>query len=180
MLIYRGKVLTLNLETIHLPSGGEFDLEIARHPGGAAIVALNTLHEVCLLRQYRHIAQGWLWELPAGKRDGDEDFRTTAQRELAEEAGVSAACWQPLGEVYSSPGVFSEVIALFLATNLQPVAHQPCADECLQPHWIPWQQALAWAESGVIQDAKSLIGLYRAQARLGASGGNARACAPAS
>lgn len=166
MAIYRGKVLTLTLETIHLPDGRSFELEIARHPGGAAIVACNQRAEICLLRQYRHIAQDWLWELPAGKRDGGETLQTTAQRELAEEAGVRARRWEALGEVYSSPGVFSEVIGLYLAWELEPATERPAADECLEVHWFPWQQACAWADNGTICDAKSLLGLYRARHRL--------------
>ncbi len=166
MAIYRGKVLTLTLETLHLPDGRRFELEIARHPGGAAVVACNARQEICLLRQYRHIAQDWLWELPAGKREGGEDLLDTARRELAEEAGVQAARWEPLGQVYSSPGVFSEVIGLYLALDLTPATQQPEPDECFEVHWLPWQQVCDWADSGVICDGKSLLGLYRAQTRL--------------
>ena len=88
--IYRGQVIGLGIETATLPNGQRLELEIVRHPGGAATVAVDAANRICLLRQYRHVAKGWLWELPAGKRDADEEPFTTAQRELEEEAGVRA------------------------------------------------------------------------------------------
>ena len=68
--IYSGRVITLGVERVRLPNGNVADLEIVRHPGGAAIVALDERERVCLLRQYRHAAGGWIHELPAGKLDG--------------------------------------------------------------------------------------------------------------
>ena len=143
------------------------DLEIIRHPGGAAAVALDAQGRVCLLRQYRHAGGGWLWELPAGKLDPGEDPFATARRELIEEAGVEAATWQPLGRMLSSPGVFTEVIHLYLGRDLTPrlLAHE--GEEIIEIHWLPLDQALAWCLDGTILDAKTLIGLFRAAAVLG-------------
>jgi len=80
--IYKGKIIEVNIETVALPHGGSCELEIVHHPGGAAAVALDVEDKVCLLRQYRHAAGGWIWELPAGKLDPGEEPRLTAQREL--------------------------------------------------------------------------------------------------
>lgn len=160
---FRGRILEVNLERVRLPNGRIATLEVAHHPGGAAVVALNSLGQVCLLRQYRHAAGGWLWELPAGKIDDREPPLETARRELAEEAGMSAAHWTSLGGVFSSPGVFTEIIHLYLARDLEPVAAAPEEHEVLEIHWVPLAQALGRAESGEIADAKSLAGLLRAR-----------------
>jgi len=101
--IYEGKVLRLGIESLTLPNGEPLELEVVRHPGGAAVVALDDADRVCLLRQYRHAAGGWLWELPAGKIDPGETPKTTARRELAEEAGLEAADWLKLGQCLTTP-----------------------------------------------------------------------------
>lgn len=161
--IYRGKIIELTLDRVTLPNGRETELEIVHHPGGAAVVALDTNGNVCLLRQFRHAAGGWLWELPAGKLDPGEPPLATAQRELMEEAGLRAANWQSLGRLLSSPGVFTEVIHLFLARGLTPVASNAGEHELIEVHWLPFRQALAMARDGEIADAKSVAGLFRAQ-----------------
>lgn len=160
--VYSGRIIDLDVESVTLPNGTELEIEIIRHPGGAAVVALNDETQVCLLHQYRHVAGGYLWELPAGKIDDEEPPLETARRELADEAGVLAAQWQDLGNIASSPGVFAEVVHLYLARQLKLTNAKPEADEVLEVHWIPFDQALRWAVNGKIRDAKSLIGLFRA------------------
>jgi len=164
--IYRGKIVDLGLEALELPNGQSVELEIVRHPGGAAAVALDQEDRVCLLRQYRHAAGGWLWELPAGKLEPGEMPFSTAQRELVEEAGVEAEDWIDLGAMHSSPGILTEVVHLYLATGLRRVAKSHEIHEVIEIHWIPFGQALTWCLDGTITDAKSLIGLFRAQAWL--------------
>ena len=117
---FKGRVVTLNVETVRLPNGHVAELEIIHHPGGAAAVALDDQGRVCLLRQYRHAAGGWIWELPAGKLEPQEPPLETARRELIEEAGTEALQWQSLGSYVSSPGVFTETVHLFLARGLRP------------------------------------------------------------
>jgi ADP-ribose pyrophosphatase len=163
-VIYRGKIIELSLENVTLPNGALAELEIVHHPGGAAVVALDHDNRVCLLRQYRHAAGGWLWELPAGKLDAGEPPLSTAQRELEEEAGLRAARWESLGKIISSPGVFTEVVHLFLARDLSSVPANTEAHEVLEVHWVPFTEALARAREGEITDAKTLVGLFRAGA----------------
>ncbi len=163
--IYTGRVVTLDVEDVRLPNGHLATLEIVGHPGGAAVVALNATGEVCLLRQYRHVAGGWLWEIPAGKLDGKTPD-ATARAELAEEAGVVARDWQSLGHVVSSPGVFREVVHLYLARQLAPVPAAPEREEVFEVSWVPLAQAVERALSGDIVDAKSVIALVRAADRL--------------
>ena len=167
--IFRGRVVTVNVETVRLPNGLEAELEIIHHPGGAAAVALDGEQRVCLLHQFRHAAGGWLWELPAGKLDAGEAPLVTAQRELAEEAGVSAAQWQPLGAVVSSPGVFTEVVHLYLARGLQRVAAAPEDAEVFETAWVPLEDALARAIEGDITDGKTVVGLCRAASLIKSS-----------
>ncbi len=165
-LIYSGSVVDLGIESAVLPNGRRIDLEVVRHPGGAAVVAIDTQQRVCMLRQYRHAAGGWLWELPAGKRDQGEAPLSTARRELEEEAGVRAAAWHALGSIHTTPGFCDEVIHLFLARDLTAVPTRHEAHEVLECHWIAYEQALAWTRDGTLSDAKSLIGLLRAETAL--------------
>lgn len=166
--IYNGKVICLNVERVRLPNGADAELEIIHHPGGAAVVAVNDTGQLCLLRQYRHAAGGWLWELPAGKLEAGEEPLWTAQRELQEEAGMRGQDWQSLGRIVSSPGVFTEVIHLFLARALTAVPVQSEDQEVIEIHWIAWAEAWRMAQSGEIEDAKTLAGLLRARDLIGA------------
>lgn len=168
--VFKGRVLTLNLERVRLPNGRVAELEIARHPGGAAVVAVDADGRVCLLRQFRHAAGGWLTELPAGKLDGGEPPLQCAQRELAEEAGVLATHWEKLGEFFSSPGVLTEVIHLFLARDLVATDARPEEHEVFEASWIPLDEAVALAATGRLQDAKTLVGLLWARHRLNVAG----------
>lgn len=163
--VFTGRVITVNVERVKLPNDNVADLEIIHHPGGAAVAAINEQREICLLRQFRHAANGWLWELPAGKIDNREPPLQTAQRELEEEAGVTATRWDSLGDMVSSPGVFTEVIHLYLATGLSAVTASPEATEVLEIHWKPLDEVLEMARSGELRDAKSLVGVFRAAAR---------------
>jgi 8-oxo-dGTP pyrophosphatase MutT (NUDIX family) len=157
------KIITVTEETITLPNGIEVEYQFVHHPGGAAVIAVNDKNEVALLRQYRPVAEGWLWEIPAGKRDHGEEPFITAERELREEAGVIASSWQELGAVYSSPGIFTEVIHLYLATGLTDVGSRPDEDELFELHWLPLEEAVAMARDGRINDAKSIIALLRCE-----------------
>ncbi len=168
--VHRGRVVDLGIEGVELPDGGRLFLEVVRHPGGAAAVALDEGGRVCLLRQFRHAAGGWLWELPAGKLDPGEDPLATARRELAEEAGVDAARWEALGSILPTPGFCDEEVHLFLARDLRPVPTAHGAHERIEIHWVAFDEAVAQAAAGAIRDAKTAVGLLRAawRARGGA------------
>ena len=160
--IYRGSVVNLGLETVTLPNRETLDLEVVRHPGGAAVVAVDDKEQVCLLRQYRHAGDGWLWELPAGKIDVPEEPAHTAKRELQEEAGLAAERWQSLGSFLSTPGFCDERIHLYLARTLKQVAAEHHAHEVIEVHWVDFQQALEWVRNSEIVDGKTMIGLMLA------------------
>jgi 8-oxo-dGTP pyrophosphatase MutT (NUDIX family) len=163
-IIYEGRVIKVSVDTVDLPNGVRIPLELVRHPGGAAAVAIDDQRRVCLLRQYRYAAGGYIYELPAGKLEPGEPPETTARRELIEEAAVSASRWSSLGAYFSSPGVFTEVIHLYLATGLSPAAAAPEADEVFQVEWWPLSTAVERARNGELTDAKTIIGILRAAA----------------
>jgi ADP-ribose pyrophosphatase len=156
----------LGLEEAALPDGRSLSLEVVRHPGGAAAAALDRKGRVCLLRQYRHAAGGWLWEIPAGKLDPGEPPLATARRELQEEAGLQAESWTSLGQVITAPGFCDEVIHLFLARDLVIVPACPEAHEFLEVHWVDFREALRRAVASQIRDAKTVVALFRAQQML--------------
>ncbi len=169
-LHYRGRVISVTTDEVRLPNGHQATLEVVHHPGGAVAVAIDAEQRVCLLRQYRYVTGGWLWELPAGKLEPGEPPLETARRELIEEAGVSATDWHSLGAYFSSPGVFSEVLHLYLATGLAPApaAHEQA--EVIEVHWVPFAEACQWAEGGEIRDGKTALGLLRARYVMSSSG----------
>lgn len=164
--VHSGRAIQLDIEQVVLPNGDAVELEIVRHPGGAAIVAVDESGRVCLLHQFRHATGGWLWELPAGRLEPGEEPLATARRELTEEAGVAATRWTGLGRMISSPGVFTEVVHLFLARGLTAVDASPERGECFEVGWVPMQEALRRALAGDIEDAKTVIALLRAAAAL--------------
>jgi len=164
--VFSGRVITVNIETVRLPNGHVADLEIIHHPGGAAVVAINERQQVCLIRQFRHAAGGWIWELPAGKLEPNEPALETARRELIEEAGVTAHSWTSLGPYVSSPGVFTEIVHLYLARELDSVKMSHEAGEVIEVHWVDLEQACARSLNADINDGKTALGLLRARSLL--------------
>lgn len=164
---FTGRVISLDVEQVRLPNGHVAALEVVRHPGGAAIAIVDAQHRICMLHQYRHVAGGWIWELPAGKLEPREPPLETARREIQEEAGVTATDWHSLGSYLSSPGVFDEVVHLFLARGLTPVQKQPEPSEVFEVHWLPLADVHARALNGDLIDGKTCVGVLRAAAHLG-------------
>ncbi len=164
--LYQGKIINLDVEQVELPNGVQTEMEIVRHPGGAAVVAIDDKQCTCLLKQYRYACDTWVWELPAGKRDHNEEPLLTAKRELQEEAGRQATQWHSLGDMISSPGVFTEVVHCFLATDLSTCDTRHETEELIEIHWLPFEEAVEMAIDNRINDAKSVIALLRAQAFL--------------
>lgn len=165
--VYRGRVVHLRLEDVDLPNGQQVRLEVVRHPGAAAVVAVDADGQVVLVHQFRHAAGGFIWEIPAGVLDAGEAPRDCALRELEEETGLRAGAIQHLGSVLTAPGFCDERIQLFLATDLSQVEQRLGRDEVLTVRRVPFGEAMHMVARGDICDAKSIAGLHHACNRLG-------------
>ena len=162
--VYRGRVVRLVVESITLPNGHPLDLEIVRHPGASAIVALTEEDEVLLVRQFRHAVGGYIYEVPAGKLDGQAP-EVCAARELTEEAGVTAGVLEKIGAIVTTPGFSDEVIHLYLAGGLRDAQQALEPDEVLTVERVPFDTALRMCARGEIRDAKSMCALMLADLR---------------
>ncbi|MBE9536071.1 MAG: NUDIX hydrolase [Proteobacteria bacterium] len=154
-LLYKGKVLDINLETAKLPNGKTVDLEIIRHPGGACVLPLYDNKDILMIRQYRHAAGGIIWEIPAGRIDDGEDALSCAARELEEEGGVRAGNIEKLGEFFTTPGFCTELLHIYLATNLIPCGQKLEADEYLEIERVAFNKAVDMVCQGEIKDSKT-------------------------
>ena len=164
--IHRGKVFELVRENVTLENGTTTDVEYIEHPGAAAIVPFLGDNRIVMLKQYRHALKKYIWEIPAGTLDPEEEVLICARRELVEETGYSANQWHRLGEITPVPGYSNERIHLFLARELQPAVQNLDADEVIQVQEVDFKKAMEMIESGEIQDAKSIAGLFMASAWL--------------
>jgi 8-oxo-dGTP pyrophosphatase MutT (NUDIX family) len=164
--IFRAGVVDLGLETATLPNGLTVELPIIRHPGAAAVVALDPQNRVAMLHQYRHAVGTAIWEIPAGCRAADESGRQCAERELLEEAGVRAERWDHLGSLVTIPSICDERIELYLARGLSHTATSHEADEVIRVEWIGLARVLRMIRGGEIIDAKTIAGLFHANALL--------------
>jgi len=164
--IHRGKVFKLIRENVTLENGTTTDVEFIEHPGAAAIIPMLSNTRVVLLKQYRHALKNYIWEIPAGTLDPQEEFISCAKRELIEETGYSAGQWHRLGEITPLPGYSDERIHIFLATDLQPADRHLDADEVIHVQEVDFFKALKMIGDGEIQDAKSIAGLFLASSWL--------------
>jgi ADP-ribose pyrophosphatase len=153
--------VSLDVDTVRLPNGTVREFEMLRHPGAAAVLPFlddpdSDDPRVLLIRQYRYATGGWLWEVPAGKRDGDEDPSLTARRELQEETGYQCSNLVPLTSIWTTPGFTDEVIHLYLASGLTGgvTAHE--ADEIMELHELRWSKVMTMLRSGEITDTKTV------------------------
>ena len=159
--VHSGRIVTLDLDTVRFPNGTVGELEMIRHPGASAVLPFldppgDPDPRVLLIRQYRHATGGYLWEIPAGCRDGDETPEATARRELQEETGYLAEHVERLTSVWTTPGFTDEVIHLFIATGLTLGTSALEADEVLAVHEKRWSDVLDMVRNGTLMDTKSL------------------------
>jgi 8-oxo-dGTP pyrophosphatase MutT (NUDIX family) len=161
-LRFKGRVIDVSSETLRYSNGREYEIDFVRHPGAAAVVAVDAAARVCVVRQYRHGVADFLWEVPAGKLDRGEAPEACAVRELAEETGVTARRWTALGIYVPAPSLFSEVIHLYLARDLEVGKSSPDADEELEIRWLPLEQAIGHVLQGEWNDGKTAMALQRA------------------
>lgn len=164
-LVYRGRVWDVRSDTVRYGEG-EIVRQYVAHPGAAAIVALDDQGRVLLIQQYRHPIRHRDWEIPAGLLDvTGESPLDSARRELAEEADLEAADWQPLVSIFTTPGGNDEVVHLFLARGLSPSAEpHPREDEeaDIRVEWIPLQDAVTGVLEGRLRNGILATGVLAA------------------
>jgi ADP-ribose pyrophosphatase len=166
--LYTGRIVNLDRDTIRFPDGSSGQLEMLRHPGASAVVPFldppgEADPRVLLIRQFRHAADGFIWEVPAGRLDPGESPEACAGRELEEETGMRARRLERLTTIHTTPGFTDERIHLFLAEGLESGTHHREADEFMELHTLRWSEVLRLAEAGEIVDGKTLVSLLFVQ-----------------
>jgi ADP-ribose pyrophosphatase len=160
-VVYQGPLFRVLHDKLLEPGGKPSERDVIRHNGSVVILAIDSSKSkknpwIVVERQYRHAANQYLWELPAGKLDPGEDPLAGAQRELAEETGYAAKKWKPLVEYYASPGFLGESMKVFIAEGLVAGDAHPEADEEIEFRLVKLSDALKMIEKGEILDGKTL------------------------
>ncbi len=160
-VVYQGPLFRVQHDRIIEPSGKPNERDVIRHNGSVVILAMDISKSkknpwIVIERQYRHAANQYLWELPAGKLDAGEDALAGAKRELAEETGYSARKWKPLVEYYASPGFLGESMKVFTAEGLVAGDAHPEDDEEIEFRLVKLSDVLKMIEKGAIKDGKTL------------------------
>lgn len=172
--VYQGKIFRLDKDTARFPDGSQSEFDIVRHPGAAAVVPfLNDPDgeepQVLLLRQFRYAADGYIYEIPAGRLDGDEEPAHCAARELKEETGCTAERIEPLFTMFTTPGFTDETIHVFMATGLTHGQSAREPDEFAEVVIMRLAEALELIQAGAIPDGKTALALlFAAGFRTGA------------
>jgi len=167
--VHEGKVFNVIVDDIEYPSGRTSIREVAEHPGGAVALAVFPDERIILIRQHRYPFGEFLWELPAGKLDKDEDPLDCARRELTEETGYQAQGWKKLLSIYTSPGFCSEILHIFLA---QDISASPGGrkleegEQTMTVHIVPMTEAIVMIDRGMIVDAKTICGILQGERML--------------
>jgi ADP-ribose pyrophosphatase len=162
--MFRGRVFTVQIETITLPKGGELKAEIIRHPGSVVIVPITESGDVVLVQQYRHAIGRLVWELPAGSLKLGENVERAAIRECQEEVGLIPGQIRRAGSFFPTPGYCDEEMHFFIASGLRKpeagdeAAHQD-EDEDIEARPFALQRVRAMIASGEIVDLKTVAGL---------------------
>ena len=161
-LIFDGRIIEVREDTAELEDGSLAKREVVKHSGGVCVVPLTENNEVLFVRQFRYPHSKVLLEIPAGKLNYGEDHYACGLRELKEETGYTAQTWQLLTPMVSTPGFCDEMIHIYLAQDLVQGESQPDEDEFLAVTRLPLKDAVAQVMGGVIQDAKTALGILMA------------------
>ncbi len=160
-VVYRGGAFWVSKDEVVEPQGIRAQRDIVHHTGSVVILAVDETGKqprILLERQYRHAAQSYLWELPAGRIDPGEKPLPAAKRELLEETGYRAKSWKRILKFYASPGFVAETMSIYFARDLRAGEAQPEPDEVIEVRFFPLRSALDMVLRGVIKDAKTISG----------------------
>jgi ADP-ribose pyrophosphatase len=160
-VVFEGPLFRVVRDRLIEPGGKESTRDVVRHNGSAVVLAVDNSKSkkdpwIVMERQYRHAANRFLWEVPAGKLEAGEDPLAGAQRELEEETGYRAKKWTELVEYYASPGFLGESMKVFLAEGLVPGDARPEDDELIELRLVKMSELLSLIEKGGIMDGKTL------------------------
>ncbi len=162
------------MDEVRYPDGHTAVREVVEHPGGAVVVPVLADRSVLLIRQYRHPADGYVFELPAGKLEKGEPPEACARRELEEETGYTAPALIHLTSMFTTPGFCDEVLHIYLAEQCVPAAGGQDLDpgeSLLTVHPATMNEVLGMIDRQEIRDGKTLAGLFLAFRKMGLSGG---------
>ena len=157
--IYRGKVLSLDVDEVEEPGGVHTTREVVRHSGSVAVVAVQDDGRIVLVRQYRYPVDDSLWELPAGRLDAGESPEQAAQRELQEEIGHRAGDLRRIAFFYTTPGFCDEAMHVFRATGLLASPAKGDEDERIEVQAFALDDLRAMIDRGEIREGKTLVAL---------------------
>jgi len=163
-LIYEGRIFDVTVDRVRLPHGREADLEVVRHDGSVVLIPVAGDGRLLLVRQYRHAAGRFLWELPAGSLEAGEDPDTAAARECQEELGLIPGALERLPTLYPTPGFCTETMTYYRATGLRqprpddPVAHQD-EDESIEVGAFSVEDIRRMIARGEVADLKTVAAL---------------------
>ncbi|MGH2429858.1 MAG: NUDIX domain-containing protein [Candidatus Limnocylindria bacterium] len=163
---WEGRLISVRVDEVELHDGRRTKREIVEHPGAVAILPWDGAR-LAMVRQWRHPAERSLLEIPAGTLEPDEEPLATARRELAEECALAAGRWEEGPRFYTAPGFCTELMHLYLATDLTVAESVGPADEQIERTWLSLDVALAAIERGEVADAKSIAGMLWLARRLG-------------
>ena len=163
---FKGRIINLRVDEALLPNGATATREVVEHNGGICVVPITENGEVLMVEQYRYPYGEVILEIPAGKRDGDEEPLEGGKRELREETGAVAENYTFLGELYPTPGYCGEVIYMYLATGLSFGETDPDDDEFLNVKKIPLEKAVDMIMKGEIKDAKTQTAILKVERML--------------
>ncbi|MEE1025374.1 MAG: NUDIX hydrolase [Acutalibacteraceae bacterium] len=163
---FKGRIINLRVDEALLPNGATATREVVEHNGGICVVPITEKGEVLMVEQYRYPYGEVILEIPAGKRDGDEEPLEGGKRELREETGAVAENYTFLGELYPTPGYCGEVIYMYLATGLSFGETDPDEDEFLNVKKIPLEKAVDMIMKGEIKDAKTQTAILKVERML--------------
>lgn len=157
--VYSGKIINLRVDTVELPHQKYSKREIVEHPGGVAIIAVDSEGKIPLVKQYRKAAEDFLLEVPAGKLEHGEKPIDSAKRELLEETGYQTDNLKELVSFYSSPGFTNEVIHIFLATDITIGEAMPDEDEYIEMERYSIDELKEMIDTKRIIDSKSIVAI---------------------
>ncbi len=163
---FQGKIFDTQLWEVELPNGKKGQREAVIHSGGVCAFALREDGKVPLVKQHRVVAGEILWELPAGKKEKNENSLAAIQRELEEETGLKAANWEKLISFYPTPAYCSEIIDIYLATTTFLGRQCLDLDEFLEVDFFDIEEISNMIKTGKIKDGKTLVGIFLAIDRL--------------